>query len=126
MKIKNIILLALIAVLTITACKKEGTGGSTTVATLVAHHSKRIPFSTVYVKYGAKDFPGSDVSKYDASEKTDIEGHAHFEDLQKGDYYFYAVGYDSAISMPVYGGVPLKITRKDKGKHLDLNVAVVE
>jgi hypothetical protein len=108
------------------SCKKEGTGGSTTVATLVAHHSKRIPLATVYIKYGAKDFPGEDVSKYDASEVCDKEGHAHFEELQKGDYYFYAVGYDSAIAQIVKGGVPLKITRKDRGAHIDLDVAVVE
>lgn len=122
----KISILALITILTFAACKKEGAGGSTTIATLVAHHSKRIPLAKVYVKYGAKDFPGADVSKYNASANCDIEGHAHFENLQKGDYYFYAVGYDSAIAAPVYGGTPLKITRKDKGDKIDVNVAVVE
>ncbi|MBK9284774.1 MAG: hypothetical protein IPM51_10740 [Sphingobacteriaceae bacterium] len=126
MKSNSILKLILLMAIVITACKKEGTGGSTTVATLVAHHAKRIPSAMVYVKYGAKDFPGSDVSKYDASELCDKDGHAHFENLQKGDYYFYGVGYDSAISMPVYGGAPVKITRKDKGKHIDVDIAVVE
>jgi hypothetical protein len=124
MKIKTTV--AIIACLITFACKKEGTGGSTTVATIVKHHEKLIPYATVYVKYGAKDFPGEDVSKYDASEVTDKSAHVHFEDLRKGDYYFYAVGYDSSIAEVVKGGTGIKISRKDKDKHLDLNLPVVE
>lgn len=107
-------------------CKKEGTTGSTAIATLVKHHEKSIPFATVYIKYNAKEFPGEDLSKYNDSKVTDKQGHVHFENLQKGDYYFYAVGYDSSIAAPVRGGTPCKIIRKDKDKHIDFVVAVTE
>jgi len=123
---KTKIITAVLAIIVIASCKKEGTGGSATVATIVQHHSKNIPFATVYVKYGAKDFPGSDVSKYDANQKTDKEGHTHFEGLQKGDYYFYGVGYDSSISAVVVGGVPVKISPKEKKSEIEQVVAVTE
>jgi hypothetical protein len=110
----------------ITSCSKEGTGGTTDVATIVKHHEKVIPGATVYVKYGAKDFPGEDVSKYDASKVVDKNGHVHFDDLKKGNYYFYGVGYDSSIAMIVKGGTPMDITRKHKNQHVDLIVAVTE
>ena len=122
----KISIIALLCVLTIVSCKKEGTGGSATVAAIVQHHGKNIPFSTVYIKYGAKDFPGDDVSKYDANQKTDKEGHTHFEGLQKGDYFFYAVGYDSAAAATVKGGVGLKISRKERKSELEQVVSVTE
>lgn len=124
-KIKFGVLIA--AIMTaVFSCKKEGTGGDATVATIVQHHGKNIPYSTVYVKYGAKDFPGDDVSKYDANQQTDKEGHTHFKNLLKGDYYFYAVGYDSAISNNVKGGVAFTIKRKDRKKELELFVPSTE
>lgn len=123
---KTKIITVLIAVIVIASCKKEGTGGDATVATIVQHHGKNIPYSTVYIKYGAKDFPGEDVSKYDANQKTDKEGHTHFEALQKGDYYFYAIGYDSATMATVKGGVSLDIKRKDKKNKIELFVSVTE
>ncbi len=123
---KTKIILALVTVIILVSCKKEGTGGQATIATIVQHHGKNIPFSTVYIKYGAKDFPGSDVSKYEANQKTDKEGHTHFEGLQKGDYYFYAVGYDSAAVTTVRGGVGVKISGKEKKSKLEQFVPVVE
>ncbi len=123
---KTKIIAALLAVIVITSCKKEGTGGDATVATIIQHHGKNIPFSTVYIKYNAKDFPGEDVSKYDANQKTDIEGHTHFEGLQKGDYYFYAIGYDSASAAIVKGGVAYKISRKKRKEKHELFVSVTE
>lgn len=123
--IKLSILAAIVAIV-FSACKKEGTGGNATVATIVQHHGKNIPFSTVYIKYGAKDFPGDDISKYDANQKTDKEGHTHFEGLQKGDYYFYSVGYDSSTAATVKGGISFEIKRKDKKKELELFVPVTE
>lgn len=124
MKTKTMI--AVIAIVAMASCKKEGTGGEATVATIVSHHSKVIPMATVYVKYGTKDFPGDDVSKYDDSKVCDKEGHVHFKGLQKGDYYFYGVGYDSSISAIVKGGVPLKITRKQRKEEIELGVPVTE
>lgn len=123
---KNKITSLVIAIFVIASCKKNGTGGDATVAAITKHHDREIPFSTVYIKYGAKEFPGTDVSKYDASQKTDKEGHTHFEGLRYGDYYFYGVGYDSVAQAVVKGGVGLKIKRKERKQEFELKVPITE
>ena len=108
------------------SCKKNGTGGEATVAAITKHHERKIPFSKVYIKYGAKEFPGIDVSKYDASQTTDKEGHTHFENLRYGDYYFYGIGYDSVAQAVVKGGVGLDIKRNERKQEFELNVSITE
>jgi hypothetical protein len=93
----------------ISSCKKNSTGGDATIAASAKHHERTIPYSVIYIKYGAKEFPGNDVSKYDNSQKTDRHGHTHFENIRPGNYYLYGVGYDSAIMHHVTGGVPVII-----------------
>lgn len=97
------------------SCKKEGLGGGSEIEATVRHHNDIIPNATIYIKYGAKEFPGTDPGKYDESKVTgDIDHpHTHFSELHKGDYYLYAVGYDSAISMPVTGGVHVSLGKHD-------------
>ena len=48
--------------------------------------------------------------------------HVHFEGLVKGDYYIYAVGFDSTINEPVRGGLSVKITSKSGEKNVDIPV----
>lgn len=111
-----------------TSCKKNGTGGESEIAVWVKHHSNLIPGATVYIKYGAKEFPGADVSKYDESKVTGTTGHSnghtHFEGLLKGNYYLYAVGYDSTISQTVTGGLYVKI--KKNHEHIETDIPVTE
>lgn len=122
------LLLAIIACVAGHSCKKNGTGGDSEIAVWVKHHGSLIPGATVYIKYGAKEFPGTDVSKYDASKVCGTAGHGaghtHFEGLLKGDYYLYATGYDSSIAMPVTGGIPVKI--KKNGEEVEAEVPVTE
>ena len=119
-----------IIVISICSCVKEGTGGDAEIAIWVKHHDKLIPGATVYIKYGTKDFPGDDVSVYDDSEacgKTgEEEAHTHFHDLNRGDYYLYAVGYDSAIAQTVKGGIPVTIKKADQDGETDVDVPVTE
>lgn len=122
----KISILTLLAVFAFVACKKNGTGGNATVAAMTKHHDREIPFSTVYIKYDAKEFPGDDVTKYDASQKTDKEGHTHFENLRYGNYYFYGVGYDSVAQAIVKGGVALKIKWKERKEEIELKVSITE
>lgn len=96
-------------VLFFSACHKEGTGGKSSVSGSVKHHDKLIPNSVVYIKYGSTEFPGTDVSKYDASFPTGADAHYEFKDLRKGDYYLYGFGYDNAIMGTVSGGVGIKL-----------------
>ena len=101
--------IALMAIFTISSCKKEGTGGKSSVSGNVKHHSKLIPNAEVYIKYGATEFPGTDLSKYDAHTTADTNAHYEFKDLQRGDYYLYGVGTDLAGPFPVTGGISVKL-----------------
>lgn len=118
----------LITVIAITSCKKAGTGGKFTITALPRHHGKTIPGSIIYIKYNAKDFPGEDVSKYDASGITEQhhggDAHYEFEELKKGNYYLYSVGYDSSAAQIVKGGI--SYTVKDKEGEKDLEIPVSE
>jgi hypothetical protein len=99
----------LIAATTFFSCKKEGTGGKSTVSGTVKHHSNPIPNAIVYIKYGATEFPGVDLSVYDNHVTADANAHYEFKDLRKGDYYLYGVGYDANIFETVKGGVGIKL-----------------
>ena len=115
-------------ILALTSCVKEGPGGQVTLVAFPKHHSKPIPNAMVYIKYGTNDFPGTTTSAYDDSGVAVIEGtldpHYHFENLKKGKYYLYSVGYDSAIAQTVTGGIPVKINVK--AGEVDVVVPVTE
>jgi len=122
--IKSILAIAII-LLSITSCKKEGTGGKATITGHVKHHEVHIPDAVVYIKYGAKELPGTNASDFDAQTiASSGDGHYAFEGLQKGNYYLYATGYDSNISENVFGGIPVKI--KKKTETVETDVPVVE
>lgn len=125
MKKLNAIIL-IVTLIPFLACKKNGTGGKNSIAAFPKHHGVSIPNATVYIKYGATDLPGMNASDFDDSKIAVKEGsaaaHAHFEELLKGDYYIYAVGFDSTINETVTGGVAVKITEKAVEKDVDVPV----
>lgn len=110
---------------TIASCKKEGTGGKSKVNGYVKHHNELIPNAIVYIKYGATEFPGRDVSAFDDQITADSNAHYEFDGLQKGDYYLYGVGMDGmgASSYPVVGGIGIKLKRNES---IEANVPVTE
>jgi hypothetical protein len=108
-------------ILTIGACSKEGKGGKSSVNGNVKHHSKLIPNAIVYIKYGATEFPGTDVSLYDDQITSDTNAHFEFRDLEKGDYYLYGVGFDNALMEAVKGGVSVSL-KYDKSTSTDVPV----
>ena len=91
------------------SCYKEGTGGKSNISGYVMHHSKLIPNAVVYIKYGAKEFPGTDVAAYDQSITADANAHYEFTDLRKGDYFLYGVGFDNSGPYTVVGGIAVKL-----------------
>jgi hypothetical protein len=123
---KSLLMLLVCLMGVIAACKKNGTGGENAIAAFPKHHGVSIPNATVYIKYGATELPGLSASDYDDSKVAVREGsaapHVHFEGLLKGDYYIYAVGYDSTINEPVRGGLSVKITSKSGEKDVDIPV----
>ncbi len=103
------------------SCKKEGTGGNSSVSGNVKHHQELIPNAIVYIKYGATEFPGADVSVYDDKVTSDMNAHFEFKDLQKGDYYLYGVGYDFTGSYTVLGGLGIEL-KSNKASIVDVPV----
>ncbi len=126
MKTTNIILTTLLSITVVVfySCKKEGTGGKASITGYVKHHSKLIPNAAVYIKYGAKESPGTNPANYDASIVADGSAKYEFKELNKGDYYLFGIGYDSAIFNSVTGGTPVVI--KKKTETVQAGVAVTE
>lgn len=104
-----LLILSAIMAFTFTSCHKEGTGGHSSVSGNVKHHTKLIPNAVVYIKYGATEFPGTDVSLYDDHVTSDANAHYEIKGLRKGDYYLYGVGYDNALMLQVTGGIGIKL-----------------
>lgn len=101
--------ISVISLFAFSSCYKEGSGGKSIVNGYVSHHSHRVANAIVYIKYDAVEFPGTDISKYDASVSADASAHYELKDLRKGDYYLYAVGYDNAIMETVTGGIGIQL-----------------
>ncbi|CAN5166910.1 hypothetical protein BH09BAC5_BH09BAC5_13910 [soil metagenome] len=120
-------MIALIAVLALTACKKNNIGGDVTIAAFPKHHSVPIKGATIYIKFDAKDLPSDPTNNYDLKIVGESnEEHVHIEGLRYGKYYLYAVGFDSTIMAPVMGGTPLKIQWKERKNETDIDIPVVE
>lgn len=120
----SITLLLLLALLS-GSCKKNELGGKASVEGTVKHHSKAIANAVVYIKFDAKEFPGSNTGNYDAKVNADANGYYKIPDFYKGEYYLYAVGYDYAIPPPyvVVGGLAVKLRNKE---HLKRDISVTE
>lgn len=107
----------------------EGRTGSLKLVANMIHHTRPIKGCTVYVKYGATEFPGDDPARYDysvqAANDTSI---AIIDSLNCGDYYIYAVGVDSLLD-PVNwickGGIPFRTSLKNDTT-INLNVFITE
>src|SRR3954465_10262114 len=83
----------------VASCKKNGTGGDATIVAFPEHHGRAIKGATMYVKFNAKDLPADPTNNYDLKIQGEAkEDHIHIENLLPGNYYLYAVGYDSTIS----------------------------
>ena len=112
----------------IVSCKKNpigGTGGNNTLVCFPQHHGRSIPGDTIYIKYNAKESPGTTASSYDATIiGASGENKVSCPGLKEGDYYVYAHGCDSTIHQSVYGGIPITIT-KTEGE-TDIYVPVTE
>ena len=109
---KYIILIC--AALSFFGCKKNQLGGKSNIKGKVMHHDKAIPFAKVYIKFGAKELPGTNASDYSTVIDADHNGNFLIEKIYHGDYFFYAVGVDDALTAPnniVKGGVYLKVKR---------------
>ena len=93
----------------------------------VGHHSAPIKGATVYIKFNAKETPSDPENNYDLKiTGENSEDHVHIQGLRYGEYYIYAVGYDSSLNTIVKGGIPLKISWSERKKDLEVDVPVTE
>lgn len=120
---KNYQLLSIVfiaSLFTLASCHKEGSGGKAGLSGTVKHHTMPIPNCVVYIKYGATELPGTDISKYDDHVTTDANANYEIKDLYKGDYYLYGVGFDPVFGT-LTGGIFVKI-KKNKTYSVDVPV----
>ncbi|MBI4930543.1 MAG: carboxypeptidase regulatory-like domain-containing protein [Bacteroidetes bacterium] len=115
-------LLLIVYCLLFFSCHKEGPGGKATIKGVVKHNSVAIPGAAMYIKYGAKESPGTNVTYYDESVTSDAQANYKFADLRKGSYYLFAVGFDSLIIQTVTGGIPIEIKSKTENVEADVPV----
>lgn len=124
--IKTIMQIAFTATL-LFSCKKNGDGGKAEIHVRVNHHSTPINGSTVYVKFGTQELPSNPESNYDLKVKgEETDNHVHIENMRYGEYYLYAVGYDSTISQTVKGGMPVKIKWSERKTTIEVEIPVTE
>jgi len=121
---KHIIYSLLVISLTFFSCKKNELGGTGIIKGTVKHHAKIIGKATVYIKFNAKEFPGTNVSLYDDKVVADELGNYKISCF-KGDYYLYAVGFDDDVPPPsiVSGGAPVKIRNRET---VEIELAITE
>lgn len=118
-----LVILCICSLLSFQGCKPEeedgdncspGRSGNLRLVLNMIHHTRPIKGATVYIKYGAVEFPGEDPGLYDFSVTADtLSSFATVDSLACGQYYIYAVGIDSLLD-PVNwmckGGVPYNTT----------------
>lgn len=109
---------------------KAGKGGSLTFVVFPQHHGASVVSrdnyrDTVYIKYNTSDAPGTNPSNYDLVVfGEENENHIHVPEMGCGNYYIYAVGYDTMIQQRVKGGIPFSTSQKSG--EIDINVPVSE
>lgn len=127
--IKSVVILTALAGLAsgLGACCKAGSGGNATVNVSVYDaNSHPIQNVTVYVKYGQSTAPSATTSGYDDHKQSSGYGNTvSFTGLKCGTYYFYAIGYDSAVKLPITGGGPysLKHSNRNKTERASLSIS---
>ncbi len=126
---KNIVklLILMVSLLWIVACRKAGKGGDASIEGKVLHHEALIPNARVFIKYDAAEFPGIDTLKYDDVAKADNLGNYTFSGLKRGKYFLYGVGKDGVANgnpFDVFGGSRIDINNKSGVNQF--NVAVTE
>jgi hypothetical protein len=116
----------LIVAFFVVSCKKNGTGGDVTIVAFPEHHGQAIKGSTAYVKFKAKEAPSSPTTDYNLKiQGEEDENHVHIENLLRGDYYVYMVGFDSTIAQQVKGGTRVSIAKGKTGE-IDVHIPVTE
>ncbi len=124
-----------LSILLSVACKKTadkcvgGSGGNVTLKVYLQHAEHGVVNlknyrDTVYIKYNVKEFPGTDLSVYDAVIIGEWPGdYVSVLNLKCGDYFLYGTGYESVHGYRVAGGIPFTTDRKEGEVSLTIPVS---
>ena len=90
MKSTLLILSLFICTVLVSSCSKykAGTGGKAQITVKVINGNVNIPGADVQVMYKASSFPGTSAN-YNNTVTADNTGDAIFDNLKRGNYYFY-------------------------------------
>ena len=122
---KKNFLFSMAVVFFLSSCHREGQSGELLLVVSPKHHEQPIKGATVYVRYGAKELAGTSPSDFDLAVPGDsVSASVEVKNLRRGDYFLYAVGYDSTIAQVVSGGMHVKL--KGKTGETDIDLAVTE
>lgn len=106
------------------SCKKEGIGGDFSIQGSVSHHDEKIANATIWVAFGATEFPGNSFDQYDLEINADHQAAFSINELYKGNYYLYGMGYDSLLQDSVFGGLRVAVNKNNSSP--TINLAVTE
>lgn len=124
--LKKIAFTACVATLLL-SCKKNNEGGKAEIHARITHNFTPVNAATLYVKYGTQKCPSDIESNCDLKIMgEEMDNHVHVENMRYGEYYIYAVGFDSTISQIVKGGVAVKIKWSERKQTIDVDIPVVE
>jgi hypothetical protein len=100
------------------SCTKDDGEGNLVLKVTTLHHYRAVNNLPVYLKESATEFPGTDVAAYQRSGTTDNNGIVQFGNLNSGNYYLYAKGYDSGVSDTVHGQKAVVLSASSSGSGL--------
>lgn len=120
------ILTAVFAAFFSTSCKKNSTGGKAEVHAMIYHGTTPIVgTTTLFVKFDATAQPNTPTENYDLKVLGEVDdNHVHIEELRQGNYYLYALAYDSLTKTPVKGGAAVTIKWSERKEMKDVMIMV--
>ena len=122
MKSTLLILPLFICTVLVSSCRKynAGTGGKAQITVKVINGNVNIPAIDVHVMYNATAFPGT-TANYGNTVIADNSGDAIFDNLKRGNYYFYCSFV--ADSIVKEAGALINIASKFGEQHVVIDFA---
>lgn len=122
---KSIFTLFILAfALSFQACKENDVGGKATIHAMTFHGTTpMVGTATLYVKFDATSAPANPTTDFDLKLTGEPDdNHVHVEELRPGNYYLYAVAFDSTASVAVKGGVATTIKWSERKEIKEVEV----
>jgi hypothetical protein len=117
MKSITFVLVTVILIVTFVSCEKNTTGGRATIIAIPTFSGTSVFGATAYVYFGSTDEPLYSGSDYDLKVAgSGIAESIRIENMRPGEYYIYAVGFDSLTNKTLAGGLGVEIKWADRKK----------